>query len=74
MQVVATERQNLTRRYIAVIGRGEALCVGASLWLGAVTAADMDAAIAEAIKQFVITDPERQRRVIVRPIAIALRK
>jgi hypothetical protein len=37
--------------------------------LGTVTAPDRDAAIAEAIKEFRITDPERQRRVIVRPIA-----
>jgi hypothetical protein len=36
--------------------------------LGAVTAADSDAAIAKAIETFAITDPERQRRVIVRPI------
>jgi len=37
--------------------------------LGAVTAADSDAAIAKAIETFAITDPERQWRVIVRPIA-----
>jgi Ser/Thr protein kinase RdoA (MazF antagonist) len=37
--------------------------------LDTVTAPDMDAAIAEAIKRFEITDPERQRRAIVRPIA-----
>jgi hypothetical protein len=36
--------------------------------LGTVTAANADAAIAKAIETFAITDPERQRRVIVRPI------
>jgi hypothetical protein len=36
--------------------------------LGTVTASDRDAAIAKAIDVFGITDPERQRRVIVRPI------
>jgi hypothetical protein len=39
--------------------------------LGTVTAPDIDAAIAKAIEVFSITDPERQRRVIVRPIANA---
>jgi hypothetical protein len=37
--------------------------------LGTVAAPDRDAAIAKAIDFFSITDPERQRRVIVRPIA-----
>jgi hypothetical protein len=37
--------------------------------LGTVTATDSDTAIAKAIEAFGITDPERQRRVIVRPIA-----
>ena len=37
--------------------------------LGTVTAPDTEAAIAKAIDEFKITDPERQRRVIVRPIA-----
>jgi len=37
--------------------------------LGAVRAPDMDAAIARAIEELGITDFERQRRVIVRPIA-----
>jgi hypothetical protein len=37
--------------------------------LGAVKARDSDAAIAKAIETFAITDTERQRRVIVRPIA-----
>ena len=37
--------------------------------LGTVTAPDSDAAIAKAIDEFRITDPERQRRVIVRPVA-----
>jgi hypothetical protein len=37
--------------------------------LGTVTAPDSDAAIAKAIETFGITDPERQRRVIVRPVA-----
>jgi hypothetical protein len=36
---------------------------------GTVTAPDADAAITKAIETFAITDPERQRRVIVRPIA-----
>lgn len=36
--------------------------------LGTVTAPDRDAAIAKGIDEFGITDPERQRRVIVRPI------
>lgn len=39
--------------------------------LGTVTAPDSDAAIAKAIDVFGIIDPERQRRVIVRPIATA---
>jgi hypothetical protein len=38
-------------------------------FLGRVEAPDRDAAIAKAIDFFGITDPERQRRVIVRPIA-----
>jgi 1,2-phenylacetyl-CoA epoxidase PaaB subunit len=33
--------------------------------LGTVTAADSDAAIAKAIETFAITDPKRQRRVMV---------
>jgi hypothetical protein len=37
--------------------------------LGTVTAPDSDVAIAKAIDEFGITDSERQRRVIVRPIA-----
>jgi hypothetical protein len=37
--------------------------------LGTVTASEADAAIAKAIDEFGITNPERQRRVIVRPIA-----
>lgn len=37
--------------------------------LGTVTAPDRDAAIVKAIEFFGITDPERQRRVIARPIA-----
>jgi hypothetical protein len=37
--------------------------------LGTVTALDADAAVAAAIAEFKITDPERQRRIIVRPIA-----
>jgi hypothetical protein len=37
--------------------------------LGTATAPDCDAAVAKAIELFGITDPERQRRVIVRPIA-----
>ena len=37
--------------------------------LGTVKAADAEAAIATAIDEFGITDPERQRRVIVRPVA-----
>jgi hypothetical protein len=37
--------------------------------LGTITAPDRDAAIAKAIDEFGITDPERQRRVMVRPIA-----
>jgi hypothetical protein len=36
--------------------------------LGTVAAPDREAAIAKAIEFFGITDPERQRRVIVRPI------
>jgi hypothetical protein len=36
---------------------------------GTVTATDSDTAIAKAIETFGITDAERQRRVIVRPIA-----
>jgi hypothetical protein len=37
--------------------------------LGTVRASDPDTAIVKAIEVFGITDPERQRRVIVRPIA-----
>jgi hypothetical protein len=37
--------------------------------LGAVTAPDRDAATAKAIEEFGITDPERQKRVTVAPIA-----
>jgi len=37
--------------------------------LGTIDAPDRDAAIAKAIDEFRITDQERQRRVIVRPIA-----
>jgi hypothetical protein len=37
--------------------------------LGTVTAPDRDAAIARAIDEFGIVDPERRRRDIVRPIA-----
>jgi hypothetical protein len=37
--------------------------------LGTVRATDSDTAIAKAIETFGITDPERQRRVIVQPIA-----
>ena len=36
--------------------------------LGTVAAADCDTAIAKAINEFGITDPERQRRVAVSPI------
>jgi hypothetical protein len=36
--------------------------------LGIVIAPDRDAAIAKAIDEFRVTHPERQRRVIVRPI------
>jgi hypothetical protein len=36
--------------------------------LDTVTASGRDAAIARAIETFAITDPERQRRVIVRPV------
>jgi hypothetical protein len=39
--------------------------------LGTVAAADCDAAIAKAIDEFGITDPERQKRVAVSPIASA---
>ena len=37
--------------------------------LGTVAAADSDAAIAKAIDEFGITDPERQKRVAVSPMA-----
>lgn len=37
--------------------------------LGTVRATDADTAIAKAIETFGITETERQRRVIVRPIA-----
>jgi hypothetical protein len=40
--------------------------------LGTVTATDSDTAIAKAIETFGITDAERQRRVIVQPIADSL--
>jgi hypothetical protein len=36
--------------------------------LGTVTAPNADAAIAKAIETFGIADPERRRRVIVRPV------
>jgi len=39
--------------------------------LGTVAAADCDAAIAKAIEEFGITDPERQKRVAVSPVASA---
>lgn len=37
--------------------------------LGTVAAADCDAAIAVAIEEFGITEPERQKRVAVQPLA-----